>query len=256
MDLWSSADVDVHVSEHGPASRHTRAKLLQLGKLLSGVSLDLLPSVSKGAPHSHRASTTCSGRRSRSNTKVRKSCGQTTNLGPLGAPMSTSLELGPECDANGLGQQQHDWRKTMVSRKWCSEMENAWKPCCHSPGSLFKQRGGRAPPSMWPNWAVPQTTTVEILSCLLQFTQGSDGLLHRKLQLDTVRDFGETSWASRQRSKESRLSHPGCRSQTQTAIRMGKLESVWATLFWIGSPGNPPNKASIVLCMPTLCPVA
>ena len=101
--------------------------------------------------------------------------GQTTNLGPLGAPMSTSLELGPECDANGLGQQQHDWRKTMVSRKCCSEMENAWKPCCRSPGSLFKQRGGRAPPSMWPNWAVPQTTTVETLSCLLQFTQGSDG---------------------------------------------------------------------------------
>ena len=209
-----------------------------------------LPSVSKGATHSHRASTTCSGRRSRSNTKVRKSCGQTTNSGPLGSPMSTSLEPGPECDANGLGQQQHDWRKTMVSRKWCSEMENAWKPCCHAPGSLFKQRGGRAPPSMWPNWAVPQTTTVETLSCLLQFTQGSDGLLHRKLQLDTVRDFGETSWASRQRSPESRLSHPGCRSQTQTAHPHGQ------TRKRVGSPGNPPSKASIVLCMPTLCLVA
>ena len=52
-----------------------------------------------------------------------------------------------------------------------------------------QQRGGRTPPL---NVARLGRTTVKALTCLLKFTQGSDGLLHHKLQLDTVRDFASS----------------------------------------------------------------
>ena len=73
----------------------------------------------------------------------------------------------------------HEHVAGTCSKPWSRNCQ----PCCHSRDSLFKQRGG---------WAAQLGRTVETLSCLLQFTQGSDGLFHRKLQPDTVRDFGET----------------------------------------------------------------
>ena len=152
MDLWSLMFMSVSKvlkRTVAPASQHRRAKLLSVGQALVQSLPELphaalcLPSVSSGGPHPHRASTTQSGGRSRSNTRVRKSCGLTTNSGPVNA----SLEPGPEWDRKWAWSAAHDWRRTMVSRKWCSEMEGAWncQPCCHSPGSELRLRGGRAP---------------------------------------------------------------------------------------------------------------
>ena len=185
------------------------------------------------------------------NTKVRKSCGQTTNSGPLGAPMSTSLEPGPECERKWAWSAAHDWRETMVSRKWCSEMEDAWncQPCCHMPVHYSNRGVGALRPSMLPNWAVPHNHNGRDFELPLA--------IHPKIRRAPPSQVA-TRHGSRLRGRDHghRVSPRSPQSKLildadlrpKPPIRMGKLESVWATLSGWDLP-------SIVLCTPASCPV-
>ena len=178
--------------------------------------------------------------------------------------MSTSLEPGPEWERKWAWSasstrlaQNHGLPKVVFGNGRRMELP-AVLPLTRF--TVQTEGWARSAPQCCPTGPCQKTAMVKALSCLLQFTQGSDGLLHRKLQLDTVRDFGETFRDHEHRvgTKPRKQTEPSWTqiSDPNRPIRMGKLESVWATLSWMGSPGNPPSKASIVLCMPVSCPVA
>ena len=137
MDLWSSAETLMFMSLSmvlnrtvAPASRPPGAKLCSVGQALVRSLPDLLqaalclPSVSKGVPHSHRTSTTCSGRRSRT------VAGTWTRMGA------------------------HDWRKTNGLSKVV--FGNGRRMELPAVLPLVQTEGRARAPSMLPNWAVPQ----------------------------------------------------------------------------------------------------
>ena len=268
MDLWSSAETLMFMSLSmvlnwtvAPASRHTRAKLLSVGQALVRSLPDLpqaalcLPSVSKGAPHSHRASTTCSGRRSRSNTKVRKSCGQTTNSGPVGAPMSTSLEPGPEWEHKWAWSAAHDWRKTMVSRngvrKW--KTHGIASRVATRPVHCANRGVGALRPSMLPNWAVPQNHNGQGFELPLavhpRIRRAPPSQVAARHGSQLGRDV-QRSWASRRPTKPrkqtepswTQISDPNRPSAWANSRVCGPLSSGWDLLAI--HPTRPPSSSA------------
>ena len=160
MDLWSSAETLMFMSLSmvlnrtvAPASRHTRAKLRSVGQALVRSLPDLpqaalcLPSVSKGCPtlassfhHLQREAKTLQHQGAEelwANDKLGSSGRPHEHVAGTWTRMGTQMGL---VSSTRLAQ-NHGLPKVVFGNGRRMEL-----PVCHSPGSLFKQRGGRAPP--------------------------------------------------------------------------------------------------------------
>ena len=110
-----------------PASRHTLARVLSVGIARLFTRPDraqaaLWRPTRSIAPHSHRASVVCDGRRSLSSNNVRKNPGCSWNSSWVGEPWTTSPLRGSQCERKTTGQAP------------LSPESFTRKPGCHSPG--------------------------------------------------------------------------------------------------------------------------